>query len=271
MGKRGGQKQGLLDRKASSRGACCCCCSARTAMMLSSGIVFPFALTFLVAGVYLNEEVHGWGLRSIDLLGNMCIGLGFLLLIVSLAGLASWKFGSRLFLFPYFILMLIIMSLMGLTAIYAYVENGRLHHFLRVHWSDIQVRLGVSLSYEGVNGTGNTELSYEDAVNMLHRSFEIVGGIGITIVLVLLLGFCGAVRELGVRNISIALMISMASSRGSSHGLPGAACRLPPPTSSPALPSPNSSLRALASWASAGSTVNSSFGRSWYFSSARLP
>lgn len=178
-------------------------------MMLSSGIVFPFALTFLVAGVYLNEEVHGWGLRSIDLLGNMCIGLGFLLLIVSMAGLASWKFGSRLFLFPYFILMLVIMSLMGLTAIYAYVENGRLHHFLRVHWSDIQVRLGVSLSYEGVNGTGNTQLTYEDAVNMLHRSFEIVGGIGLTIVLVLLLGFCGAVWELGVRNISIALMISM--------------------------------------------------------------
>jgi len=150
----------------------------------------------------VNQQVQGWGLRSVDLLGHLCIGLGTFLLVLSLLGLCAVRSGAFLPLFGYFIYLLVLIAAMLLTAIYAFVENARMRHFLREHWAEIQIRLGT-------NEEGEDQLSYEEAVTLMHHYLAVIGSVGVVTFSVLMIGFVAAMRQLGLRALALSLLVTL--------------------------------------------------------------
>ncbi len=195
-------------RSSGSSGAACCCCSARGAIQLSSAITFIFGVAFIFVGALVNQEVQGWGLRSVDLLGTMCIGTGALLLVLSLFGLCAARSGGFVPLFAYFVSLLVIISALLLSGIYAFVENARMRHFLRLHWAEIQLRIGLSEASADDEGV-EPFLTFEEAVELMHRYLAVVGGIGFSTVSVLMVGFVAAMRQLGLRAIAMSLLVTL--------------------------------------------------------------
>lgn len=158
---------------------------------------------FIAIGTVVNQEVQGWGLRSVDLLGHLCVALGAFLLALSLVGLCAARSGSMLPLFAYFIFLLVLLSGMLLTGVYAYVENSRMRRFLELNWSEIQARLGVT------GEEGEEYITFEEAVALMHRYLIYIGGAGVTAVLVLGIGFVAAMRQLGIHAIAVSLLVTL--------------------------------------------------------------
>jgi len=157
---------------------------------------------FVFIGALVNQQVQGWELQSIDLLGNLCIGLGAFLTSLSLLGLCAARSGTFLPLLSYFVLLLMLVSALLLTAIYAFVENARMRQFLHEHWGEVQARLGF-------DDEGEAALTYDEALSLMHRYLATVGAIGFATVCVLLIGLVASMQQLGLRAIAMSLLVTL--------------------------------------------------------------
>lgn len=186
----------LLVRHQSKGMTKCCCCSAKCAITISSSLTFIFGIAFLGIGVYVNQEVRGWDVEAIDLLGYLCIGLGAFLFVLAILGLAAGRSGRFLPLISYFGTLLFVLSAILVASIYGAVENGHLRYTLELHWDDIKRMLGFL----------HSDLNFNQALDLLHDHLLIVSGIGFGSLSVLLLGFVAALRMLGVRAVAMSLL-----------------------------------------------------------------
>ena len=67
----------------------CCCCPASYALIVCNTISGFLSVALLLVGVFINNEVSGWGLRAVDMVGNLCLSAGVVLLGVSMLGVMA--------------------------------------------------------------------------------------------------------------------------------------------------------------------------------------
>ena len=156
----------------------------------------------MLLGFFLNQQLQGWELRSFDILGWLCIWLGVFLVFVSVLGMNVSRSDPELFNLPliaYFMVQLLVASMMLLTVIWVLVENHQIGSFLAHHWEEVKRRIGV----DSITGD---ELTFKDVLHLLHMYLTMIAVFGLTTFCVLLVTLVAVARLLGVRPIAMSFL-----------------------------------------------------------------
>ena len=191
----------------------CCCCQAALVVKIVSIITFLLGGVLGVGGVFLNQQTANWELQTVDLLGWLCMFTGGFLVATSLLGLSAARSGSWLFLFAYFMMLLLLLASMLLACVYAYYENARLRQYITANWTAIQARLGFGEWIGGDDG----EFTLDDAIEMVRTYLLVLGGTAAAITAMLLTAFLATMRMLGVRAITVCLLLCLGLLGGGAH------------------------------------------------------
>eukprot|EP00327_Prymnesium_parvum_P020449 CAMPEP_0113296054 /NCGR_PEP_ID=MMETSP0008_2-20120614/36792_1 /TAXON_ID=97485 /ORGANISM="Prymnesium parvum" /LENGTH=223 /DNA_ID=CAMNT_0000148837 /DNA_START=254 /DNA_END=925 /DNA_ORIENTATION=+ /assembly_acc=CAM_ASM_000153 len=154
----------------------------------------------MIVGFFINNEVSGWSLSTIDLLGSLCIATGAFLFVISILGVMAARTHHITFMFAYFILTLLLVSAIGLAVVYALVETEHISTYLEENWEDIEAIICAK---------DICDLTYDEANELIHRYFYVLVGVGITAVAMQLVTLFSAMRMLGLKAIAISCLITI--------------------------------------------------------------
>ena len=184
--------------------SCCCCLAASTVQAVSS-MTFLLGFALCLTGLFLNQSTSNWELETVEVLGWLCIIIGGFLAVTSLLGLAAARSGTLCLLFSYFMMLLALLASILLACVYAYVENARLTQYVTANWDSIHARLGLG----SLVGGEDEALTLDEAIEMLRTYMLALGGVGLTILALLFSAFFAVMRMLGVRAITVCLLLSL--------------------------------------------------------------
>ena len=174
----------------------CCCCRSTVVLIITNTVTFVLSLALIIVGAFINNEVKGWELRTFDIIGNLVLGLGVTIALVSVVGIMAGRTNARLLLFVYFMSILLVSYLLLLAVIWALVEGNKIDDWLDTHWEAVQRVLG-------------TEVTREDAVELMQDYLYAVVGVGLLGLFTLLVALVSTCRLLGIRAIAYSCLVCL--------------------------------------------------------------
>lgn len=176
----------------------CLCCKATHVLVACNTASLVVSIVMIAVGSIINNEVAEWDLRSVNIVGNLCVGIGVSLMITSLLGIMAARTRMRVMEFLYFLCVLLLVAFVALALVYVAVDTQSSRGYLRENWEDVQRASG-------------TEQSYEEAADLV-RDYSM----GILAVLAVGLAVLGvtvgaAIRLMGLRTIAYSSLVSLGS------------------------------------------------------------
>lgn len=186
--------------------ATCCCCSARRVIVVNAACMLLLAVGVACLGFFVNERVQGWHMRSFNLLGWMCVGLGGFIGVLALLGLCAARSESRIALVMHFMLLLLLISALLLVFVYAVVENGKIGEYLKHNWDTVKDTSGVAALADEDADNGAT---FEETLQGAHKYLAAICAVGIAAAAGLLIALVASMRLLGVRMIAMSFLVAL--------------------------------------------------------------
>lgn len=180
----------------------CCCCRATSVIIACNTGLFLFAIAIMMIGFFINNEVSGWKLSLFDMLGNLCVFTGAFLLVVSVVGIMAARTLNTGLMFAYFMLELLVVTVMCLSVVYATVETDHIASYLQQNWDSIEEIIC------GKKAVCDLP-SYEQSNKIIHDYFHVLVGVGFAAILVQFTTLCSAMRLLGVRALAISCLVTL--------------------------------------------------------------
>jgi len=182
----------------------CCCCKATSVIIACNTGLFFFSIGIMMIGFFINNEVSGWELSLFDMLGTLCIFTGAFLFVVSIVGVMAARTLNTGFMFVYFLLTLLVVSVMCLSVVYAVVETDHIATYLSENWASIEQVIC------GSEDRAVCDLpTYDEANQLMHDYFYVLVGIGFSAVSIQFITLFSAMRLLGVRAIAISCLVAL--------------------------------------------------------------
>jgi len=140
---------------------------------------------------------QGWELKTFDIIGNLVLGLGFIIAAVSVVGVFAGRTNSRTLLFVYFMSILLVSYLLLLAVVWALLEGDAMGELLDQNWEQVQKVVG-------------TDASRDDVVELMQDYMYATSGVGGAGLLMLVTALVSTVRLLGLRAIAYSCLLSLA-------------------------------------------------------------
>lgn len=175
----------------------CCCCYSTSVLIFTNTVTFVLSLGLIIVGAFINNEVSGWELKTFDIIGNLVLGLGFIIAAVSVVGVFAGRTNSRTLLFVYFMSILLVSYLLLLAVVWALLEGDAMGELLDQNWEQVQKVVG-------------TDASRDDVVELMQDYMYATSGVGGAGLLMLVTALVSTVRLLGLRAIAYSCLLSLA-------------------------------------------------------------
>ena len=221
-----------VDRDDSNKDPSCCCCTSTSVLIFTNSVTFVLSLGLLIVGAFINNEVsvralpstiqtaravahahtqgaagtqaslpprrpQGWELRTFDIIGNLVLGLGVIIAVVSILGIFAGRTNSRTLLFLYFMSIMLVTYLLLLVVVWALLEGDSVGELLDGNWEQVQKVVGI-------------DASRDDVVELMQDYFYATAGVGGAGLLMLVSALVSTVRLLGLRAIAYSCLLSLA-------------------------------------------------------------
>ncbi|KAL3922527.1 MAG: hypothetical protein SGPRY_004531, partial [Prymnesium sp.] len=160
-------------RAEEKRDPTCCCCKATDVLIASNTVLFFFSIAIMIIGFFINNEVSGWSLNLVDILGSLIIATGVFLFVLSILGIMAARTTTMTLMFSYFLLTLLLVSTLCLSVVYAVVEADDIRVYLQKNWDRIQLVLCGPEESARCNAP-----EFDDVNKMLQDYFYIFVGVG---------------------------------------------------------------------------------------------
>jgi len=175
----------------------CCCCKSTSVLIFTNTVTFVLSLGLIIVGAFINNEVSGWELKTFDIIGNLVLGLGFIIAATSVVGLFAGRTNARTLLFVYFMAILLVSYLLLLAVVWALLEGNEVEVLLDQNWEQIQRVVG-------------SEASRDDVVELMQDYMYATSAVGGAGLLMLVTALVSTVRLLGLRAIAYSCLLSLA-------------------------------------------------------------
>lgn len=219
-----------VDRDDSNKDPNCCCCTSTSVLIFTNSVTFVLSLGLLIVGAFINNEVsvralpstiqtaravararthraqptaspsaapQGWELRTFDIIGNLVLGLGIIIALVSMVGIFAGRTNSRTLLFLYFMSIMLVTYLLLLVVVWALLEGDAMGELLDGNWEQVQKVVG-------------TDASRDDVVELMQDYMYATTAVGGAGLLMLVSALVSTVRLLGLRAIAYSCLLSLA-------------------------------------------------------------
>jgi len=185
----------------------CICCKSTSVLIFTNTVTFVLSLGLIIVGAFINNEIKGWELRTFDIIGNLVLGMGFFVAVVSIVGIFAGRTNARMLLFIYFMAILLVSYLLLLVVVWALLEGDDVAELLDRHSNSSE---GHTSHWEHIQKVVGTDASREDVTEILQDYMYATSAVGLAGLLMLLCALVSTVRLLGLRAIAYSCLVTLA-------------------------------------------------------------
>jgi len=174
----------------------CCCCKASTTLLICNGLTALLSIGLVTIGAIINNANQEWSWSFVDMVGNLCLGTGLVILVVSMLGMIAARTLNRCIGFLYFFTVSCVAALLVLVLVVVVLEQDKVLDYIEENWDEISAAF-------------NTELTYAEAEEMAMDYYLAILCIAALGLAILIVTFSSAMRLLGMRLVALSQLITL--------------------------------------------------------------